>query len=58
MYLRCCSLDGDADRLVYHTTDSHGQLILIDGDKIGALYGKAICQLLEDIIGVSTKVRV
>ncbi|XP_070705377.1 phosphoacetylglucosamine mutase isoform X4 [Pempheris klunzingeri] len=34
---RCCSLDGDADRLVYYFTDSEGQFHLLDGDKIATL---------------------
>ena len=33
---RCCSLDGDADRLVYHYFDDGGQWHLLDGDKIAA----------------------
>lgn len=57
MYLRCCSLDGDADRLVYHTTNAKGEPVLLDGDKIGILYSKAIAKLLEDIIGVYPSVR-
>ncbi|KAG5183674.1 putative phosphoacetylglucosamine mutase [Tribonema minus] len=34
---RCCSLDGDADRLVYHYFDSSGVWHLLDGDKMAAL---------------------
>lgn len=35
--LRCASLDGDADRLVYHYYNSEGQWKLLDGDKIATL---------------------
>eukprot|EP01083_Nonionella_stella_P106539 307612_1 len=32
------SLDGDADRIVFHyTDDSTGKLVLLDGDKIAVL---------------------
>lgn len=34
------SLDGDADRLVYFYLDTSGELVLLDGDKIMALYAK------------------
>lgn len=57
MYLRCCSFDGDADRVVYHTTNSSGHLILVDGDKIGCLYGMAIAKLLKDIIQIGPDVK-
>jgi phosphoacetylglucosamine mutase len=33
----CCSLDGDADRLVYFSRGHQGQFQLLDGDKIAAL---------------------
>ncbi|CAM9771735.1 unnamed protein product [Ascophyllum nodosum] len=39
---RLCSFDGDADRLVYHFFDEEGKWILIDGDKIAALYAAFI----------------
>ncbi|XP_019393227.1 PREDICTED: phosphoacetylglucosamine mutase [Crocodylus porosus] len=34
---RCCSFDGDADRIVYYYTDAAGHFHLIDGDKIATL---------------------
>uniref|UniRef100_A0A673NHZ6 Phosphoacetylglucosamine mutase n=1 Tax=Sinocyclocheilus rhinocerous TaxID=307959 RepID=A0A673NHZ6_9TELE len=34
---RCCSFDGDADRIVYYYTDSKGCFHLLDGDKIATL---------------------
>lgn len=36
---RCCSMDGDADRLVYHYFDKDGNWKLLDGDKISCLFG-------------------
>lgn len=33
----CCSLDGDGDRVVFHTFDSDGVWHVFDGDKIAAL---------------------
>lgn len=35
--MRCCSLDGDADRVVYYFVNEDGQFKLLDGDKIGTL---------------------
>lgn len=50
-YLRCCSMDGDADRLVYFTSAAvTGQFVLVDGDKIASLYAKVIAQLLRQIL--------
>ena len=37
--LRCCSFDGDADRLVYHYFDDAGTWRLLDGDAIACLCG-------------------
>jgi len=34
---RCASLDGDADRIVYYTTENPGRFILLDGDRIATL---------------------
>lgn len=38
-YARCCSLDGDADRIVYFTK-VNGQFKLLNGDKIACLFVK------------------
>lgn len=35
---RSCSMDGDADRLVYHYFDAEGEWHLLDGDKIASLF--------------------
>lgn len=34
---RCCSLDGDADRLVYYYADASNNFTLLDGDRIATL---------------------
>jgi hypothetical protein len=34
---RCVSVDGDADRIVYYYTDTHGKFHLLDGDRIATL---------------------
>jgi len=34
---RCCSLDGDADRLIYYYVDDSGVFHLLDGDRISIL---------------------
>ncbi|KAF2453273.1 N-acetylglucosamine-phosphate mutase-like protein [Lineolata rhizophorae] len=34
---RCCSLDGDADRIVYYFVDSDSKFNLLDGDRIATL---------------------
>ena len=34
---RACSVDGDADRIVFHYYTQHGEWKLLDGDKIAAL---------------------
>lgn len=47
---RCASLDGDADRIVYHYFDnsSKHEWHLLDGDKIACLAAFFIGKLLED----------
>ena len=37
--IRCCSVDGDADRVVYHYFDDEGNWRLLDGDAIACLCG-------------------
>ncbi|XP_041832062.1 phosphoacetylglucosamine mutase [Melanotaenia boesemani] len=54
---RCCSFDGDADRIVYYYTDSQGCFHLLDGDKIATL----ICTYLKELInqaGLDLKIAV
>lgn len=54
---RACSLDGDADRLIYFYLNERNQFRLLDGDKIAALVAAFIVDLvklsgLEDRIDV------
>ncbi|KAM4522513.1 phosphoacetylglucosamine mutase [Odontesthes bonariensis] len=54
---RCCSFDGDADRIVYYYTDSQGLFHLLDGDKIATL----ICTFLKELLnqaGLDLKIAV
>ncbi|XP_036895293.1 phosphoacetylglucosamine mutase isoform X1 [Sturnira hondurensis] len=46
---RCCSFDGDADRIVYYYSDADGRFHLIDGDKIAALISSFLTELLLEI---------
>ena len=48
-YARYGSFDGDADRLVYYTLDNDCSFILLDGDKIAALFASYIKQLLNEV---------
>ncbi len=41
---RCCSYDGDADRIVYYYADKSGKFHLLDGDKIATLVIYSICK--------------
>ncbi|XP_066524593.1 phosphoacetylglucosamine mutase [Hoplias malabaricus] len=43
---RCCSFDGDADRIVYYYNDSVGCFHLLDGDKIATLISTYLKELL------------
>lgn len=45
---RCCSLDGDADRLVYFT-QAGGRFTLFDGDKIAILAAIYVRQQLDGL---------
>jgi phosphoacetylglucosamine mutase len=45
--LRCASLDGDADRLVYHSFTAAGRWRLLDGDKIACLCAAFLADLLK-----------
>ncbi|XP_011920311.1 PREDICTED: phosphoacetylglucosamine mutase isoform X2 [Cercocebus atys] len=46
---RCCSFDGDADRIVYYYHDTDGHFHLIDGDKIATLISSFLKELLVEI---------
>ncbi|KAH0364218.1 Phosphoacetylglucosamine mutase, partial [Aureobasidium melanogenum] len=42
---RCCSLDGDADRIVYYFQDEKNVFRLLDGDRIATLAASFIAEL-------------
>ncbi|XP_051853287.1 phosphoacetylglucosamine mutase [Antechinus flavipes] len=46
---RCCSFDGDADRIVYYYSDADGHFHLIDGDKIATLISSFLKELLLEV---------
>ncbi|XP_073893689.1 phosphoacetylglucosamine mutase isoform X6 [Macaca fascicularis] len=52
---RCCSFDGDADRIVYYYHDADGQFHLIDGDKIATLISSFLKELLVEVPVYCTK---
>ncbi|KFQ44009.1 Phosphoacetylglucosamine mutase [Nestor notabilis] len=54
---RCCSFDGDADRIVYYYQDATGLFHLIDGDKIATLISIFLKELLVKV-GQSLKMAV
>ncbi|KAM9840181.1 phosphoacetylglucosamine mutase [Aulostomus maculatus] len=43
---RCCSFDGDADRIVYYYSGADGQFQLLDGDKMSTLISTFLKELL------------
>lgn len=45
---RCCSLDGDADRIVYYFNDPDHGFRLLDGDKIATLAASFIGDLAKE----------
>ncbi|EPT03847.1 hypothetical protein FOMPIDRAFT_1141107 [Fomitopsis schrenkii] len=54
---RGCSLDGDADRLMYYYLDSRSQFHMLDGDKIAALSAAFIGELTK-AAGLDDKIKV
>jgi phosphoacetylglucosamine mutase len=44
---RYCSLDGDADRIVYYYQDTEGTFRLLDGDKIATLAAMYVIELVK-----------
>ncbi|KAM9778872.1 phosphoacetylglucosamine mutase isoform X2 [Syngnathus typhle] len=54
---RCCSFDGDADRIVYYYTDSDDRFHLLDGDKIATLISTFLKELLMQA-GLNLKIAV
>ncbi|KAI4189745.1 MAG: hypothetical protein L6R41_001261 [Letrouitia leprolyta] len=55
--MRCASLDGDADRIVYYFSDSNGTFRLLDGDRIATLAASFIGDLARSA-GLSEKLKV
>ncbi|KAG7292604.1 hypothetical protein NEMBOFW57_002639 [Staphylotrichum longicolle] len=45
--VRCCSLDGDADRLIYYWFDPESGFVMLDGDRISSLAASFIGDLVE-----------
>ena len=54
---RACSLDGDADRLMYYYLDERGQFRMLDGDKIACLVAGFIVELVKTA-GLDEQVKV
>jgi phosphoacetylglucosamine mutase len=54
---RACSLDGDADRLIYFYLDERSQFHMLDGDKIAALTAAFIVDLVK-AAGLENSIRV
>lgn len=54
---RGCSLDGDADRLMYFYLDDRGHFHMLDGDKIAALVAAFIVDLVKSA-GLEEEIRV
>ncbi|EJD04099.1 phosphoacetylglucosamine mutase [Fomitiporia mediterranea MF3/22] len=54
---RACSLDGDADRLIYYYLDERNQFHMLDGDKIAALVAAFIVELVK-LAGLDDKIEV
>ena len=54
---RGCSLDGDADRLIYYYLDNRHQFHMLDGDKITALVAAFISELVKSA-GLESQVKV
>jgi phosphoacetylglucosamine mutase len=44
---RACSLDGDADRVVFHFFDDDGEWHLLDGDKMACLFADFLSEKLR-----------
>ncbi|ESK97929.1 phosphoacetylglucosamine mutase [Moniliophthora roreri MCA 2997] len=54
---RACSLDGDADRLIYFYLDERGVFHMLDGDKIAALIAAFIVELVKNA-GLEVQIKV
>ena len=54
---RCCSLDGDADRIMYYFLDENETFHLLDGDRIATLAAVFLGDLIRNA-GLSEKLKV
>ncbi|KAF8905536.1 phosphoacetylglucosamine mutase [Gymnopilus junonius] len=54
---RACSLDGDADRLMYYYLDERGSFHMLDGDKIATLVAAFIVDLVKNA-GLDSEIKV
>jgi phosphoacetylglucosamine mutase len=54
---RGCSLDGDADRLIYFYLDDRGGFHMLDGDKIAAFVAAFIVELVK-VAGLEDQIKV
>ncbi|KAK4962156.1 Phosphoacetylglucosamine Mutase [Elasticomyces elasticus] len=54
---RCCSLDGDADRVIYYFLDESNTFRLLDGDRIATLAASFIGDLAKQS-GLSDKLKI
>lgn len=45
--IRCVSVDGDADRVMYSFIDASGKYYMLDGDKIATLVAGYLQELLS-----------
>ncbi|KAI3385684.1 hypothetical protein SNEBB_000463 [Seison nebaliae] len=45
---RCCSFDGDADRIIYSYKSENDKFILLDGDKILIIFAKTLNRWLKE----------
>ncbi|KAJ3643989.1 hypothetical protein Zmor_026667 [Zophobas morio] len=46
--VRCCSVDGDADRLIYYYMDENNGFHLMDGDRMATLIAGYLKEVLEE----------
>lgn len=54
---RACSLDGDADRLIYYYLDDRSKFHMLDGDKIAALVAAFVVDLTK-ASGLESQIKV
>ncbi|KAK4229069.1 putative phosphoacetylglucosamine mutase [Podospora fimiseda] len=55
--VRCCSFDGDADRLIYYWIDPEVGFVMLDGDRISSLAASFIGDLVESA-GLKEELRI